>query len=1237
MALFAGSCQKENLEPEGGNIVTYTVQVPDALSTKAIGTDVSAVTELVYEVYRFDYENNEEDRLYQKTLTRDAADANWTVELELVNNQDFRVLFWAQVPENDVYTTQSLKAVTLSTDLDANTENYAAFAGQTEIKYNKGFKDGNITLVRPVAQLNIATSAESLVLGEGGSVTTTVTFEETSVEVKGLSNVYNVAAEEAVADNDGSAYIYKATDPTSLSEETITVNTKDYTYVSMNYVGFIPKAGDNVDVKYTIVTDNVGTITNEIKNVPVKANYRTNIIGNLITSTSDYTVELSNQWPTEDYKNIEVVSVSTAADLQQAINEIPAGVEGNIKLEGHIDLSTLAGLVSTKSTVPTYGLLIPYGKSLVLDLNGNTLSQTVTQTGAYSMIQNDGVLTIIDGKGTGKISYSDTGNGGNYVSNTIVNNGTLVIEGGLIENNSSANVASNGYPHPIDNNGVLTINGGTLTNNANYSSMRIWCTTDDNTSVTINGGTFNGSIDFQTVSDKPNKGILTINGGTFNPDTYTNSSVRLLGFGSDVDEMFGYIKGGIFNGSVKINKYGSVQELNSQVFYITGGQFSEDPSNFVVDGYPVIAPETEGGYYTIGEYTTVAKIGDQEYGTLRAAVAAAQDGETITLIADETFTKANRYYNNGYWDGLGYSGDKSFTIDLNGHTIKQDGALNDYLMWFKNDGAKPNTITLKNGTMDAGTTAYCALATASSNAQKITVNLENIQLNNNNSYGAVCKIRAGAELNVKAGTKIKGNNSYVGIEAWNAVVNIYDGAEIYQNGNTSYCGSLVGVSGNATANIYGGSGISKKGGFIAMTSGGTINISGGEWIANSNGTYADGNDSVLIAQSENGAKCIINVTGGTFKGGYNCYGAAVGDAQINISGGNFNSDPSKYIVLGYEVKENNGKWVVSKKPEAEVNGVPYVGTLAEAVATAVAGDTITLIDDVTLSENLALPAGIIFNGNGKQINGTIYAGTEGNLTFAGHTKVTAFSASYYNRTITIGKGACLEVTGTGRVTLGYGNTFNITGNIQNAKAADKTNVQPSLIIPGGISITGGNDAAMNVTNAYVKIGNTSSKNNAANGKFSLNFTNAIAEFTNQLTFSEPTSGMNPTFEVTVTNSVLTTGTKFIAAAPGSNVTIDNSEVTLYTYFRNSGSWELKNQSVLLGKTIQFGENGGNDGKTIVDNSSFTIIGGSTEHALDGKKTGSITAKNGATVTVDYYKDLTITRDATSTFTGTEVQ
>ncbi|MBR5616943.1 MAG: hypothetical protein IKW50_02040, partial [Oscillospiraceae bacterium] len=315
---------------------------------------------------------------------------------------------------------------------------------------------------------------------------------------------------------------------------------------------------------------------------------------------------------------------------------------------------------------------------------------------------------------------------------------------------------------------------------------------------------------------------------------------------------------------------------------------------------------------------------------------------------------------------------------------------------------------------------------------------------------------------------------------------------------------------------------------------------------------------------------------------------------------------------------------------AKIGNTLYL-TLADAASAAQSGDEIVVLADVTLAAELTLPAGITLNGNGKQIEGTIYAG--GNLTIKGHTKVTSFSASYYNRIITIGEGACLEITGTGRVTLGYGNTFNITGNIENAKTADKSAVQPSLIIPGGISITGGNNAVMNVTNAYVQIGSTTSKNSAANGKFTLNFNNSIAEFTNQLTFAEPTSGKNPTFELNVKDSVLTTGTKLILAAPNTTTVIDNSVVTLSTYFRNSGELTLQNGSVLTGSTIQFGENGGNNGKITVDASELNITASSAGHALDGKGTGEIVLVSGGKATVGYMKDCAVYLAAETTLTS----
>jgi hypothetical protein len=132
--------------------------------------------------------------------------------------------------------------------------------------------------------------------------------------------------------------------------------------------------------------------------------------------------------------------------------------------------------------------------------------------------------------------------------------------------------------------------------------------------------------------------------------------------------------------------------------------------------------------------------------------------------------------------------------------------------------------------------------------------------------------------------------------------------------------------------------------------------------------------------------------------------------------------------------------------------------------------------------------------------------------------------------------------------------------------------------------------------------------------------------------------MDPTFNLNLTNSVLTTGTKLCIAAPKTSVSANNSTITISTYFRNSGYLKLDNKSLLTGNTTQHGENSGNTGTTEVDNQSrMTITAPDKNHPLIGETDGIIKIKNQSEVSVTFYKSLTIEKDGTSTFTGTEVK
>ena len=81
--------------------------------------------------------------------------------------------------------------------------------------------------------------------------------------------------------------------------------------------------------------------------------------------------------------------------------------------------------------------------------------------------------------------------------------------------------------------------------------------------------------------------------------------------------------------------------------------------------------------------TCVAKIGNEEYGSLQAAINAATDGATITLGGDIELTAT-----------IEIAAGKNLTIDLNSKTIKNGSALGtDYILW--NHG----TLVLTNGSI----------------------------------------------------------------------------------------------------------------------------------------------------------------------------------------------------------------------------------------------------------------------------------------------------------------------------------------------------------------------------------------------------------------------------------------------------------------------------------------------------------------------------------------------------------
>ena len=106
MIFGAASCQKESLlGKKGDSVVRFSVEVPADVTTKAI-SDGLTVDELVWEVY--DHDTNKE--LYSGKVSESSivnGKRQFVLELNLVSNLTYDLLFWAQKSGQKHYDTDS--------------------------------------------------------------------------------------------------------------------------------------------------------------------------------------------------------------------------------------------------------------------------------------------------------------------------------------------------------------------------------------------------------------------------------------------------------------------------------------------------------------------------------------------------------------------------------------------------------------------------------------------------------------------------------------------------------------------------------------------------------------------------------------------------------------------------------------------------------------------------------------------------------------------------------------------------------------------------------------------------------------------------------------------------------------------------------------------------------------------------------------------------------------------------
>ena len=172
----------------------------------------------------------------------------------------------------------------------------------------------------------------------------------------------------------------------------------------------------------------------------------------------------------------EGTTAPQASTLQDQISNAPDGQQTTITLRNACQED----------------VVIPAGKNIVLDLNGQTLSNSKDHT-----ITNNGTLTI---QGDGTIDCTTHARG------AVNNNGTLTISGGTLTRSVDVPKTNSWYVVNNAKGATMTIDGGEIIGNSTYSS----CVRNLG-NATVSGGTIRQ--DKMIAFKNDDTGVLTVTGG----------------------------------------------------------------------------------------------------------------------------------------------------------------------------------------------------------------------------------------------------------------------------------------------------------------------------------------------------------------------------------------------------------------------------------------------------------------------------------------------------------------------------------------------------------------------------------------------------------------------------------------------------------------------------------------------------------------------------------------------------
>lgn len=343
------SCSNDVIPPmkEGDTTVNLKITLPQGASTRAFADGKSA-TQLYFAIYQLD--GTGENITY--TLvggTEEGVNSSYTftdleveVPIKLVNGVSYSILFWAQDPSCEAYKID-WENRTLKVDYDKMTpgsESVDAFYTMYDTGLITAPLDETIYLYRPLAQINFGTddATEPTVVQAFGENLATCQTQLT------VSEVYE-NFDFTTGNVTGTPISYEFPATAVPQNEIFPVEGK-YTYLSMNYVLVNMEAGIT-DLTFTVSNGTKDFNTLTVRDAGVQGNHRTNVFGQLLTSTNNFKVIIVPDFDVPDF-NIEY---NVWDGTTTTVPEITTAEDGSksVEINNPDQLAGLAELVKTNS------------------------------------------------------------------------------------------------------------------------------------------------------------------------------------------------------------------------------------------------------------------------------------------------------------------------------------------------------------------------------------------------------------------------------------------------------------------------------------------------------------------------------------------------------------------------------------------------------------------------------------------------------------------------------------------------------------------------------------------------------------------------------------------------------------------------------------------------------------------------------------------------------------------------